>query len=69
MPITEAPEITFVYEGEDVYITADGVKVARRGFCDSAEENSWETLKPGWSVVEDSDGVQIRGPRGEVKLH
>jgi hypothetical protein len=69
MPISEAPEIKYVHEGEEIYITADGVKVAKRGHTDSSEANTWETLKPGWSVVEDSDGIQIRGPREEVQLH
>ena len=58
-----------MHEGKHIYILADGVKVAKRGYCDSPEENIWETLKPGWSVVEDTEGVQIRGPRDEVKLH
>ena len=41
MPISEAPEINFVHEGEEIYITADGVKVAKRGHTDSSKANTW----------------------------
>jgi hypothetical protein len=69
MPISEAPKIKFVHEGQEIYITADGVKIAMREHSDTPKESTWETLTPGWSVLEDSDGVQIRGPRDKVKLH
>ena len=65
----DAPELEFIHDGEDLYIIVDGVKVAKRGSADRSAPSTWETLKPGWSVVEDGDGVQIRGPRDAVRLH
>jgi len=66
---SDAPKLEFINHGGALYIVVDGVKLAKRGNADRSEPSTWETLKPGWSIVENGGGVQFTGPRDAVKLH
>ena len=57
MPRPKMPEpddFTVIYDGKDVYLAADGVRIAKR-----SKENTWISLEPGWQVLEKPDSITI----------
>ena len=43
-----------IYDGRDMYLAADGVKIAKR-----CKGNTWISLEPGWRVMDKSDSITI----------
>src|SRR4029453_7076654 len=37
-------------EGQDIFIIADGVKIAKRGHPGTSQAATWVSLEPGWTV-------------------
>jgi hypothetical protein len=60
-------EISFESEGRDLFVTVDGLRIAKRG----AKE--WISLVPGWSVVDyvegDDLGVEVSFEGERFTLH
>jgi hypothetical protein len=53
----------------DMFVVADGVRIARRGYPDTSQAGTWVSLEPGWEVVDDGrrntiaikhNGVSVR---------
>jgi len=53
-------------DGEDIFLFADGLKIAKRGHPETAEANTWVSLEPGYIVREGGDGALIEI---EYKVH
>ena len=43
--------------GDEVFVVADGVKVAKRGKSNQAE--TWIPIEPGWSVAQIGDEIHV----------
>ena len=50
----EPDDFTMIYDGKDMYLAADGVKIAKR-----SKGNTWISLEPGWRVLDGSDSITI----------
>jgi hypothetical protein len=68
-PEPEEPEIRIVGDGTDIYVTVDGVKIARRGSPGTPQAKIWVSLEPGWSVIDQKflEGIVIE--YNEVRVH
>jgi hypothetical protein len=42
-------------EGQDIFIIADGVKIAKRGHPGTPQAATWVSLEPGWTVCDCRD--------------
>ena len=50
----EPDDFTMIYDGKDMYLAADGVKIAKRSIG-----NTWISLEPGWRVLDGSDSITV----------
>ena len=50
----EPDDFTVIYDRKDIYLAADGVRIAKR-----SKENTWISLEPGWQVLEKPDSITI----------
>ena len=60
MPRPKMPgpdNFTMLYDGEDMYLAADGVKIAKR-----SKGNTWISLEPGWRILDKPDSITIDTP-------
>jgi len=48
-------EIKLEWEGTDVFVVANGVRIARRGRKGTPQAKTWISPEPGWRVL---DGQQ-----------
>ena len=46
-------------DGEDIFIVADGLKIAKRGHPETPQAKTWVSLEPGYIVREREDGASI----------
>ena len=53
-------------DGEDIFIVADGLKIAKRGHPETPQAKTWVLLEPGYIVREREDGASIEV---EYKVH
>ena len=53
-------------DGEDIFIVADGLKIAKRGHPETPQAKTWVSLEPGYIVREREDGASIEV---EYKVH
>ena len=61
------PTIEIVSDGDDLFVLADGVKIAKRGRPGTAQARTWVSLEPGWRVLDqggalvvERDGVRVQ---------
>jgi hypothetical protein len=68
-PEPDEPEIRIMGDGTDIYVTVDGVKIAMRGSPGTPQANTWVSLEPGWSVIDQKfpEGIVIE--YNEVRVH
>jgi len=50
----EPDNFTMIYDGKEMYLAADGVKIAKR-----SKGSPWISLEPGWRVFDGSDSITI----------
>jgi hypothetical protein len=43
-------ECRIEFTGEDMFVIADGVKIAKRGRPGTPQAATWVSLEPGWTV-------------------
>jgi hypothetical protein len=64
--------------GEDIFVIADGVKIAKRGRPGTPQAATWVSLEPGWTVRDCRDtytdengkeGKAIEIEYNRVRLH
>jgi hypothetical protein len=46
----ELPEITLEFTGDDIFVIAAGIKIAKRGRPGTPQAKTWVSLEPGWEV-------------------
>jgi hypothetical protein len=56
----DMPDIAITSDGRDIYVMADGVKIARRGHPGTPEAGTWVSLKPGWTVTSNENLTEMR---------
>ena len=56
-------QVSIECEGGDIFVVADGVKIAKLGKPGTTE--TWVSLEPGWTVrnCDDGDSIQIECKR------
>lgn len=54
-PLAVAVEFT----GDDIFVTADGKKIAKRGHPGTPEAGTWVSLRRGWAVKTSADFNEI----------
>ena len=61
--MTTALQVSIEREGNDIFVVADGVKIAKLGHFGTAE--TWVSLEPGWTVrnCEDGDSIVVECKR------
>jgi hypothetical protein len=45
-------EVKMEWEGMDVFVVANGMKIARRGDEGTPQAKTWISLEPGWRVFD-----------------
>ncbi len=63
----KSPTVEIVSDGDDLFVVADGVKIAKRGQPNTAKARTWVSLEPGWRVLDqggalvvERDGVRVQ---------
>ena len=54
--MSKPPEATIAYDGQDLFVFVDGVKIAKRGHPGTSEAGTWVSLEPGIAVYAGPDG-------------
>ena len=59
----EPDDFTMIYDGRDMYLAADGVKIAKR-----SKGKTWISLEPGWRILDKPDSITIEytTPKGPM---
>ena len=65
--MTTALQVSIEREGNDIFVVADGVKIAKLGHFGTAE--TWVSLEPGWTVRECDDGESIEVEYKRQRMH
>jgi hypothetical protein len=63
--MSKAPSAEMMSDGNDLYIVADGVKIAKRGRAGTPQARTWISLEPGWRVLDQADGGVVIERDGE----
>ena len=60
--------VSIIADGEDIFIIADGMKIAKRGHPGTPQAKTWISLEPGWIVrdVGNGRGLEIEHKRARV---
>jgi hypothetical protein len=58
--------VEIVSDGNNLFIVADGVKIAKRGEPGTAQAKTWVSLEPGWRVL---DGKKHQGGQELIVEH
>jgi hypothetical protein len=56
---TRPPTVEIVSNGDDLFIVADGLKIAKRGRPGTAQARTWISLEPGWRVLDQGGGALV----------
>jgi hypothetical protein len=56
-------------EGSDIFVVADGVKVAKFGHPGTFQAKTWISLEPGWTVRDCDDGESIEVEYKRQRMH
>ena len=61
--MTTALQVSIECKGGDIFVVADGIKIAKLGHFGTAE--TWVSLEPGWTVrnCEDGDSIVVECKR------
>jgi hypothetical protein len=66
-PMSKPSEATIAYDGPDLFVFVDGIKIAKRGHPETPEAGTWISLEPGFAVYDDpaegSITIEFNGER------
>lgn len=51
---------TMKYDGHDLLIIVDGLKIAKRGRPNTPQAKIWVSIEPGWKVFDVEDGIEVQ---------
>jgi hypothetical protein len=54
-----APICEIMSDGKDIFVIADGVKIAKRGHPGTPQARTWVSLEPGWRVFDAKRGREL----------
>ena len=63
------PTLTMHNDGEDTFVIADGVTIAKRGRPGTAQAGTWISLEPGWTVSFNEDHSELLVKFDDVQKH
>jgi hypothetical protein len=63
------PTLTVRNDGEDTFIVADGVTIAKRGRPGTAYAGTWISLEPGWTVSFNEHQGELLVKYEDVQVH
>jgi hypothetical protein len=65
--MSKPSEATIAYDGQDLFVFVDGIKIAKRGHPGTPEAGSWISLERGFAVYDDpaegSITIEFNGER------
>ena len=53
-----SPTVEVMSDGENIFVVADGIRIAKRGGPGTPQAKTWISLEPGWKVFDD-DGMLV----------
>ena len=53
-----SPTVEVMSDGENIFVVADGIRIAKRGGPGTPQAKTWVSLEPGWKVFDD-DGMLV----------
>jgi hypothetical protein len=56
-------------EGNDIFVVADGIKIAKLGHPGTPQAETWVSLEPGWTVRDCDDGESIEIEYKRHRMH
>jgi hypothetical protein len=62
-------QVSIEREGSDIFVIANGVKIAKRGEPGTPQANTWLPLEPGWTVRACDDGKSIEVEHQRQRMH
>ena len=66
-PLWKMCECVMESDGAELYVTFDGVRIAKRGHPDTAQAGTWVSIEPGYAVYDNADltglVVELNGVR------
>jgi hypothetical protein len=63
------PTLTMHNDGEDTFVVADGVTIAKRGRPGTAHAGTWISLEPGWTVSFNKNQSELLVKYEDVQKH
>jgi hypothetical protein len=63
------PTLTILNDGEDTFVVADGVTIAKRGHPGTVHAGIWISLEPGWTVSFNKDPSELLVKFEDVQVH
>jgi hypothetical protein len=58
----EPDDFTIICDGKDLYLAADGVKIAKW-----SKGRTWISLEPGWRIADDPESITIEFSASRVQ--
>jgi hypothetical protein len=62
------PTVEIQSDGKELFVVADGEKIAKRGKPGTPQAGTWVSLEPGWTVT-DLPGGAIEVAHNAVRVH
>jgi hypothetical protein len=62
-------QVSIEREGSDIFVIANGVRIAKRGHPGTPQANTWLSLEPGWTVRSCDDGESIEVECKRQRMH
>jgi hypothetical protein len=63
------PVVKMHSDGEDIFLSVNGVNIAKRGASNTPQANSWVPLEPGWTVIDKDYPRKIEITFEGVRVH
>jgi hypothetical protein len=63
------PTLTILNDGEDTFVVADGVTIAKRGLPGTVHAGTWISLEPGWTVSFNKGQSELLVKFEDVQVH
>jgi hypothetical protein len=61
--------IGYEKDGGELFLTLDGVRIAKRGHPDTPHAGTWISIEPGYQVIDNADLTELVIKDEGVALH
>jgi hypothetical protein len=62
-------QVSIECEGSDIFVVADGVRIAKLGHPGTLHAKTWVSLEPGYTVRNCADGESIKVEYKRQRIH